>query len=70
MSEVNIIGNSQRFLSLVSVEKKSFAFRLYHLIDSDEAAKHIIEWLPNGDGFHIVDVERFTSELAPLYFKR
>lgn len=55
---------------MLSMEKKSFAFRLYRLIDRDETAKHIIQWLPDGNGFHIVDLERFTSELAPAYFKR
>ncbi len=50
-------------------EKKSFAFRLYDLLNN-KMYSDIIRWLPGGDGFYIVDVPRFTAEIAPAFFKR
>jgi hypothetical protein len=60
--------SSWKFKDSFPKEKKSFAFRLYHLLN-DITVSNVICWLPEGDGFFIPDIPRFTSELAPVYFK-
>ena len=56
--------------SLQNLKKaKSFAVRLYHLLNC-ESTFEIIRWLPDGNGFFIINVNRFISQVAPVYFKR
>jgi hypothetical protein len=47
-----------------------FPFRLHQVLEESEKEgfTHIISWLPEGDGFRIVDPIAFAKEIMPRYF--
>ena len=52
-----------------SIENKPFPQKLYHIL-SDTRFIGIIEWLPDGKAFQLVDPLRFTEDVSTIYFKR
>ncbi|KAG7359058.1 HSF-type DNA-binding protein [Nitzschia inconspicua] len=47
-----------------------FPFRLHEMLDDAkiQGFDHIISWLPEGDGFRIIDANAFADEIMPQYF--
>ena len=48
---------------------KTFPQKLFHII-SDERNTNIINWLPEGNAFMILDKKRFAKEILFVYFKQ
>ena len=46
-----------------------FPRRLFDILEESHH-EDIIQWIPNGKAFRILDKERFTKELLPFYFKK
>jgi hypothetical protein len=49
--------------------KKPFPLELLEILNNNDH-DDIIRWIPNGKAFIILDKERLTTELLPLYFKK
>lgn len=61
-------SSSPRTLN-VTLTRMSFPLKLFEILDQREH-KDILRWIPNGKAFIIVDKERLTKEILPLYFKK
>jgi hypothetical protein len=47
-----------------------FPFKLWDMLDEAEKQgwEHIICWLPEGDGFRVLDSDAFAKDVMPRYF--
>ena len=45
-----------------------FPYKLYHILQSSERYKNIIEWMHEGESFRILDEELFVKNIIPIYF--
>ena len=62
--------SDQNVLSLTKKKKGFFPFKLYELLEAETAGyESVVSWSPDGQSFVVHDIDAFTKDVLPRYFK-
>ena len=56
----------------LAASKLPFTWKLYEMLDNvaENGQEHIVSWVNNGRGFRVHNMDAFTKEIIPIYFKQ